>query len=147
MALVLCAPKLMASQQSVEADKVWALEKAYWRYVQSDDLTGYRSLWHPSFLGWPYVSPEPLGKDHITDWITAFKKNGESLKSFDLERLSIRVTGDVATTTYRVRTTYLKKTGTDRTATSRIIHTWLRGTAGSWQIISGMSALADSRGH
>jgi len=52
----------MASQQSVEADKVWALEKAYWRYVQSDDLTGYRSLWHPSFLGWPYVSPEPPRK-------------------------------------------------------------------------------------
>ena len=145
-ALILCASKLVAAPPAADADSVWALEKAYWHYVQTDDLTSYRSLWHADFLGWPYISPEPLGKDHIMDWITAFKESGETLKSYDLERLSIRVTGNIATTTYRVRATFRNKSGSERTAVSRIIHTWLHDPAGAWQILSGMSALADSHG-
>lgn len=56
-----------------------ALEKGYRDYVQTDDLTSYRSFWQPSFLDWPYISPEPRGKDHFADWIIAYKKNGETL--------------------------------------------------------------------
>jgi uncharacterized protein (DUF1330 family)/ketosteroid isomerase-like protein len=132
---------------SPDADQVWALEKAYWHYVQTDDLNSYRLLWHSDFLGWPYMSPEPLGSDHITDWITSFKNNGDTLKSYDLEQLSIRVTGDIATTTYRIHANWLNKSGAQRTVISRIIHTWLRDASGSWQIISGMSALANAEGH
>lgn len=135
------------SPLSPEGDKVWALEKAYWHYVQTDDLISYRLLWHPDFLGWPYMSPEPLRKDHITDWITGFRNNGDTLNSYDLEQLSIRVTGDIATTTYRIHAKWLNKSGAQRTVISRIIHTWLRDASGSWQIISGMSALANSEGH
>src|SRR5262249_6293442 len=144
---VLCASKLAGAPLSPDEDKVWALEKAYWHYVQTDDLNSYRSLWHSSFLGWPYMSPEPLGKDHIIDWIAEFQKNGDTLKSYDLEQLTIQVTGDTATTTYRLHARWSNRSGTERTVVSRIIHTWLRGTAGSWQIISGMSALANSEGH
>src|SRR5215472_4851651 len=94
-AVVLCASKLVAAPQSADRDKVWALEKAYWHYVQTDDLNSYRLLWHANFLGWPYMSPEPLRRDHITDWINGYKKNGDTLKSYDLEQLSIQVTGDI----------------------------------------------------
>jgi len=146
-AAVLCASRLVAAPLSADEDKVWALEKAYYHYVQTDDLKSYRSLWHANFLGWPSLSPEPLGKDHITDWIIAHEKKGETLKSYDLEKLSIQVTGNIATTTYRVHTTWLNKSGTENTAITRIIHTWLRDTAGSWQIISGMSAPTDPEGH
>lgn len=146
-AVVLCASKLVAAPLSADGNKVWALEEAYWHYVQTDDLNSYRSLWNPNFLGWPYMSPEPLRKDHITDWITGYTKNGDTLKSYDLEQLSIQATGNIATTTYRIHARWLNKNGTERTAVSRIIHTWLRDPAGSWQIISGMSALANSEGH
>ena len=146
--MVLCASNLPAAPASPDGNKVWALEKAYWHYVQTDDLNSYRSLWHANFLGWPYISPEPLGKDHIADWITAFKKNGDTLKSYELEELSLQVTrGDLATTTYRIHVRWLNKNGAERTMVSRIIHTWLRTPTGSWQIISGMSALANSEEH
>jgi ketosteroid isomerase-like protein len=146
MAAVLCASKLAAEPPSTDGYKVWALEKAYWHYVQTEDLNRYRLLWHANFLGWPYMSPEPLGKDHITDWMSGFKKNGDTLKSYDLEQLSIQETGEIVTTTYRVHARWLNKSGTERTVVSRIIHTWLPDAAGSWQIISGMSALANSEG-
>jgi ketosteroid isomerase-like protein len=126
---------------------VWTLEKAYWHYVETYDLKSYGSLWHANFLGWPSASPEPMRKDHITDWITVHEKNGDTLKSYDLEQLSIQVTGNVATTTYRIHTTWANKSGTENTVVIRVIHTWLRDTEGSWQIVSGMSAPTNPGGH
>jgi ketosteroid isomerase-like protein len=147
MVAVLLAPSLFAAPSSADAEKLWSLEKAYWQYVQANDLQKYRTLWHSDFLGWPYVSPEPLRWDHITDWITAQTSKGASLQSYDLEPLTSQVTGDVATTTYRVRITWADKAGAGQSSTIRIIHTWVRGTGGIWQIISGMSAPTDTEGH
>jgi ketosteroid isomerase-like protein len=145
--VVLLAPTLFAAPPSGEAEKVWSHEKAYWEYVKANDLQKYRTLWHTDFLGWPTVSPEPLRKDHITDWITAHTSMGETLKSYDLEPLTAQVTGNVTTTTYRVRLTWADKTGAGQPSTIRIIHTWLRNAGGTWQIISGMSAPTDAEGH
>jgi ketosteroid isomerase-like protein len=131
---------------SADEEKVWSLEKDYWHFVQNSDLDHYRALWHPQFLGWPSISPEPLRKDHITDWITTHTGKGESLKSYDLERLTVQVTGDVTTTTYRVRSVWADRTGREQPGTVRIIHTWLR-QGGTWQIISGMSAPTNAEGH
>jgi ketosteroid isomerase-like protein len=138
---------LLSAQASADADAVWALEKDYWRYVQANDLEKYRTLWHEDFLGWPSVSPEPRRKDHITDWITAHTSIADRLKTYDLERLTVQVTGDLATTTYRVRATWSDKKGADNTSTTRIIHTWIRATDGGWKIISGMSAPTNAEGH
>ncbi len=145
--LLLLASVLSSAQSSADAEAVWSLENAYWHYVQANDLEKYRTLWHADFLGWPSVSPEPLRKSHITEWITAHTKNGESLKSYDLERLTIQVTGNLATVTYRVRFTWSEKNGTDHPSTVRIIHTWLRTDGGNWQILSGMSAPVNADGH
>ena len=132
---------------SNDREKVWSLEKAYWAYVQANQLGKYRTLWHSDFLGWPLSSPQPLRKDHITDWITAHTDKGEALKSYHLERLAIQLTGNLATVPDRVRLTWADKNGTADPSTNRIIHTWLRTTGGTWQIISGMSAPTDSEGH
>jgi ketosteroid isomerase-like protein len=144
---VLFAAKLPTAPPSADTDRVWALEKAYWHYVQADDLNGYRTLWHANFLGWPYTSSEPVRKAQITDWIAAREKNGETLKSYDLEQLSIQVTGNVTTTMYRIHETWLNKSGAENIVTARVTHTWLRDSAGSWQIISGMSAPTNAEGH
>ena len=105
--LVLLAPALFAAPSSADAEKVWSLEKTYWEYVQADDLGRYRTLWDSDFLGWQSVSPEPLRKGHITDWITAHTSKGETLKSYDLERLTMQATDKFATVTYRVRLTWV----------------------------------------
>lgn len=126
-------------------DQVWSLEKAYWKYVQTNDLQGYSALWNDDFVGWPSVSPEPLRKGRITDWITTHTSKGETLKSYNLQRLIIQVTGNITITTYRVRLTWAGKKGAGQPSTTRIIHTWVRN-AGRWQIISGMSAPTDAQG-
>ena len=144
---VLLAPALSAATPPNDANKLWSLEKAYWEYVQANDLGKYRTLWHGDFLGWPQSSPEPLRKDHITDWITARTSKRERLKSYYLERLATQVTDNVATVTYRVRLTWADKNGAGQPSTIRIIHTWLRDARGTWRIISGMSAPTNADGH
>ena len=145
--VALLSPALFALPASAEGEKIWSLEKAYWEYVQANDLQDYRTLWHADFLGWPSVSPEPLRKEHITDWITAHTSKDEALKSYNLERLTTQVTGNFATVTYRVCLTWADKNGAGRPATFRIIHTWLHTADGTWQIISGMSAPTNTEGH
>ncbi|MGA7400215.1 MAG: nuclear transport factor 2 family protein [Candidatus Sulfotelmatobacter sp.] len=144
---VLLGSALVAADRSPDEEKVWSLEQSYWRFVQGNDLEHYRGLWHPQFLGWPSVSPEPLRKDHITDWIAAHTSKEESLKSYNLERLSAQVTNNITTTTYRVQSVWVDKNGKQQTGTVRIIHTWLRDAGGEWKIISGMSAPANAEGH
>ncbi len=68
---------------------------------------------------------------------------GESLNSYDLERLTTQVTGDVATTTYRACIRWANKTGAGSTIC--VLHTWVRKLGGRWQIISGMSAPRNPR--
>ena len=138
---------LVAADGIGDEEKVWSLEQAYWRFVQGNDLEHYRGLWHPQFLGWPCVSPEPLGKDHITDWISAHTRKAESLKSYNLERLSGQVMGNIATIAYRVQLVWIDKKGTEQPGTLRILHTWLRNAGGTWEIISGMSAPTNAEGH
>lgn len=144
--VALLAPALFAALPSTE-DKVWSLEKAYWEYVKANDLQRYRALWHTDFLGWPTMDPEPVRKDHITDWIITHTSKGDTFKSYDLERLTTQVTDNLATVTYRVRLTWADKNGAGESSTLRVIHTWLRNVRGNWQIISGMSAPTNAEGH
>jgi ketosteroid isomerase-like protein len=146
LVVVILFAAAMLAQSSGEAEKVWSLEESYWRYVKANQLKEYRSLWHEDFLGWPSVSPEPLRKAQITDWIVGHTSQGETLKRYDLERLPIQVRGDVATTTYRVRLTWSGKNGAETLQSVRIIHTWVRDGS-SWRIISGMSAPTNAEGH
>jgi len=143
----LLASPLFASQPSADEKEVWSLEDSYWRYVQANDLDRYRTLWHADFLGWPLSSPEPVRKERITDWIAAHTSTGETLKSYELQRLAAQASGDHVTVTYRVRMTWVDKDGVDKPSNVRVIHTWLRDASHKWQIISGMAAPPNAQGH
>jgi ketosteroid isomerase-like protein len=126
--------------------QVWELEKAYWEYVKANDLEKYRALWHENFVGWPFVSPAPVRKNHITDWITSNTSKGIKLQSYSIEQLAIQVTGDIAINYYRINATWADSTGPEgRTDRLRITHTWIR-THGTWQIIGGMSSPVNATG-
>ena len=126
--------------------QVWQLEKAYWEYVKANDLEKYRALWHENFVGWPFVSPAPVRKDHITDWITANTSRGINLQSYSIEQLAIQVTGDITMAYYRIKATWANSAGAEaRTDRIRITHTWIR-THGTWQIIGGMSSPVNAEG-
>jgi len=54
------------------------------------DLAAYSTLWHERFLDWPSVSPVPVHKDHITDWITAQTSKGLKFISSISSRLRFK---------------------------------------------------------
>src|SRR5574338_907518 len=56
-------------RESASVTAVWALEDAYWKYVQAGDVPSYVTLWHPRFRGWPCVTPHTATKDSIGNWV------------------------------------------------------------------------------
>jgi ketosteroid isomerase-like protein len=137
----------LGANLSRDEDQIWNSEKAYWEYVKSNDLEKYRALWHDDFVGWPSVSPEPVHKDHITDWITDNTAKGLKLQSYSIEERAVHVTGDVAIDHYRIKANWAKADSSEvtKTDTARITHTWIR-TDGGWQILGGMSAPVNAEG-
>ena len=143
--VVVLSSALFAAQQPNPEKAVWSQEEAYWQYVKANDMDRYRTLWHSDFLGWPYSDPEPAGKDHITDWIVAHTGKGETLKSYELERLKTRVSNSYAIVTYRVHLTWSDRDGKDHASVLRVIHTWV-SDGRTWYIISGMGAPTNADG-
>jgi ketosteroid isomerase-like protein len=128
----------LQAQASEDERVLWAVEHAYWRYVQNNDLPTYLGLWHKDFLGWPSVSTAPVHKDHITDWITQQTSKGLAFKTVELKPAAIQVTGDVAVTYYWITFGWVDKDGNGASHTFRVTHTWLRDSK-EWRIIGGMS--------
>lgn len=139
---LMCSAAVLAhsthAPASADEETVWKQERAYWRYVEANDLAAYRSLWHESFLGWPSVSATPVHKDHITDWITSETSKGLKFKSIAFKPAGMQKTGDVIVAFYWITSAWVDKDGHGATDTSRITHTWLKN-GNSWQIIGGMS--------
>ncbi|WP_188759563.1 nuclear transport factor 2 family protein [Edaphobacter acidisoli] len=136
--LALCTGAVFA-QQSANEVAVWKLEHSYWEYVKAADLVGYRTLWDAKFVGWPYISPAPQRKDHVTDWLRQYTGKGVRLASYSLEPLGSVATGNIVVTYYRLTAVWGDQGGNGKPQTSRITHTWIRTPAG-WQILGGMSA-------
>ena len=135
----LCAALPAVGQQSANEQAVWKLETAYWNYVKSADLDGYRSLWHRDFVGWPSSSAQPARKDHITDWITASTDKGIRLQWYSIQPAASQATENIVITHYWVTSFWADKAGHgDPPETNRITHTWIK-TGDGWQILGGMS--------
>ena len=137
--LIALSATIALAQESSDEAAVWKLENSYWDDVKALDLVSYRALWHPNFLGWPHVSPAPLGKDHITDWIDQYTARGLHLRSYSLQPTGSHATSDIVVTYYWLTATWEDRNGHGDPETSRITHTWLRTPTG-WQIFGGMSA-------
>src|SRR6478736_3328025 len=82
--LIVLISAAFAEDVAKDEAKIWGLEKAYWECVKANDLEKYRTLWHEDFVGWPFVSPAPVRKDHITDWITSNTSKGIKLQSYSI---------------------------------------------------------------
>jgi ketosteroid isomerase-like protein len=127
-----------SSQVAKDEQTVWELERAYWRYVQENNLSAYAGLWHKDFLGWPSVSAAPVHKNHITDWITSQTTKGLAFKMVEFKPAAIQVTEDVAVACYWITFKWLDKDGNGAANTIRITHAWFR-TGNDWRIVGGMS--------
>jgi hypothetical protein len=128
------------SQTAATEKTLWDMERAYWHYVQDNDLRAYRAQWHENFIGWPSVSAAPVNKAHITDWITAQTSNALAFKAGEFKPASIKVTGNIAVTYYWMTYSWTDKNGNGDSHTARVTHTWLK-EGNEWRIIGGMSML------
>ncbi len=127
-----------AADTATDEQRLWARERAYWQYVEKNDLSAYTNLWHENFLGWPSISTAPVRKDHITDWITSQTSKGLAFKAGEFKPAGLKVTGDVAFAAYWITFSWLDKDGKGEAHTLRITHAWIR-SGKDWTIIGGMS--------
>jgi ketosteroid isomerase-like protein len=138
VALAFCGACALG-QQSLDEQAVWKLEHVYWDDVKALDLEGYKALWHSDFVGWPFVSAQPVRKDGITNWITAYTSKGMHLESYALEPAASKATGPVVVVYYWATQVWTGKDGRNETFKTRVTHTWVRDDKG-WKIIGGMSS-------
>jgi ketosteroid isomerase-like protein len=136
--LLAITKQTFSSDVSADEQALWALERAYWHYVEKNDLAAYSNLWHEDFLGWPSVSAAPVRKDHITDWITSQTSKGLAFKAGEFKPAALEVTGDVAFACYWITFRWVDKDGKGAAYTLRITHAWFR-SGNDWRIIGGMS--------
>ena len=140
LSLLVLAP--LWSDNAADEKAVWNLEEAYWKYVKSNDIKGYRALWDENFVGWPGFSKDPVGKAGIGDWIAPLHKNPAEQYDYELTPKAVRSFGDVVVVHYLVHDFYRSPSTGEivrQLDEYRITHTWRR-KGESWQIITGMSS-------
>ena len=138
---LLLSPAISFSDTDADVLAVWQLEEAYWEYVKTNDLEGYRTLWDERFVGWPGFSDDPVGKTEIADWIVPLHTNPNERYEYELTRKAVRAFGDVVVVHYLVRDFFRDAESGEMVRepdTYRITHTWQR-RGDTWQIITGMS--------
>jgi ketosteroid isomerase-like protein len=130
------------SAQSSEKikDEVWQRELQYWEYVKSNDTTGYRTLWHDNFLGYPDTE-RITGKDKIANWLKDMHSNKDRRYEFVLNKKIVNPFGDIVITFYDETDIWKNdKNEIVLQEAYRITHTWKK-FGDTWLIIGGMSAL------
>ena len=120
-------------------DEVWQMEENYWKYVKSNDLKSYITLWDDNFIGYP-SNNTIAGKDHITDWITEIYEDKSKTYNFELTRKTENAFGDIVIVLYDVTQVSTGDNNVVEKMTFKITHTWKR-TGKGWLIIGGMGAV------
>jgi len=119
-----------------DAEHLWHLEETYIKaHVEADHQT-ILSLWDEDFLGWPSRLQKPSGKDGGAEYLAKFFPNPMQLTP-RLERLGVRLEGNVAILFYRLHWGGDDGNGSITTATTRLTHTWVR-RGSEWFILGGM---------
>jgi ketosteroid isomerase-like protein len=132
----------MVQDQTDLIEEIWACELAYWRYLLAVDADGFMSIWHKAFIGWPGSMLAPIDYAEMERNVRqdfAEEDPPTTLISYDLERHSVRLFGDLAIVFYTAHTTERRRNGETVSGHGRITHTWAQTDKG-WQIIAGMSA-------
>ena len=120
-------------------DEVWQKEENYWKYVKTNDLKSYLTLWDDNFIGYP-SNNNISGKDHITDWITDMYKDKSRKFNYELTRKVENVFDNIVIVLYDVTQIWTSdKNELLEKTTYKITHTW-RKTDKGWLIIGGMGA-------
>lgn len=144
ISLCLLTTPATAQQMNADEEAVWALEEAYFVYVENNDIDGYKTLWDERFVGWPGGTLTTAEKSNIADWIAKLHDEVSNPK-FEITKHAVRSFGDIVVTHYNF-TLYSIDPETGNSilvedeywSAKKITHTWRRN-GDTWQIITGMA--------
>lgn len=125
-----------SASDSDVAEHLWRLEEAYIQAHVEADHQAILSLWDEQFLGWPSRLREPSGKDGGPEYLAEFFPKPMPLAP-RMERLGIRVAGNVAILFYRLHWGGADEGESITTASTRLTHTWVK-RGSEWLILGGM---------
>ena len=118
-------------------EEIWKLEEAYFTNLYRADYEGVLALVHPQFLGWPGKLPKPIGREESAQFMKKLIPRPTPC-TIRIERAGLQRSGDAALTQYTLHVNCPEASGTSRTQSSRITHTWVR-QEGQWKLLGGMS--------
>jgi ketosteroid isomerase-like protein len=118
-------------------EEIWKLEEAYFTNLYRANYGGILALVHPQFLGWPANLPKPIGPEESAEFMKRLIPQPTPC-TIRIERAGLRQSGDTVLTQYVLHVDCPEASGTVRTQSSRITHTWTR-QKGQWKLLGGMS--------
>jgi ketosteroid isomerase-like protein len=116
---------------------IWALEDAYATAYKNADHESILALLHERFLGWPDSEDLPTAYDQVPGFLQE-KYGLPASWGFRIDKMGIRILGDVAITHYALIATANGAEVSEQAQTTRITHTWIR-EGSDWKILGGMS--------
>lgn len=142
LATVLCfiavSPAAVAEKRSITVeDEIWKLEEAYFTNLYKAEYDGVLALVHPQFLGWPGNLPKPINRDESAQFMRKLIPQPTKCR-VRIERAGFQLWGDTALTQYILHADCPDASGTIKTQSSRITHTWTKHE-GRWKLLGGMS--------
>jgi|GEM_PF-770687 len=118
-------------------DEIWKLEVAYFTNLYRADHAGVLALVHPQFLGWPGNLPKPIGRSESAQFMKRLIPQPTPC-AIRIERAGLQRSGDTALSQYTLHVKCPEASGTVKTQSSRITHTWTK-QKGQWKLLGGMS--------
>jgi len=117
-------------------DEIWKLEDAYFTNLYRADHAGVLALVHPQFLGWPGNLPKPIDRAESTQFMKRLIPQPTPC-TIRIERAGLQQSGDTALSQYTLHVKCPEASGTAKTQSSRITHTWTK-QKGQWKLLGGM---------
>ena len=134
------SPSLAAGEQNrgkTVEEEIWKLEDAYFTNLYRANYEGVLALVHSQFLGWPGNLQKPIGREESAQFMKRLIPQPTPC-TVRIERAGLQQTGDTALSQYTLHVKCPEASGTLKTLSSRITHTWTR-QKGQWKLLGGMS--------
>jgi len=126
-----------AENRSNVEKEIWKLEEAYFSNLYRANYEGVLALVHPQFLGWPANQTKPIGKEESAEFMKRLIPRPTPC-IIRIERAGLQQSQDTVLTQYILHVNCPEASGTAKTQSSRITHTWTRWKD-EWKLLGGMS--------
>lgn len=124
-------------------NQVWSMEEQYWVYVQKNDTTAYKKLWHDDFVGYPSFGDGVSDKRKIAVWIPKLHQDSSLIFSYKLYKKAVNAIDDLVIVFYDADEIWSdKQNKIVRKETYKFTHTWKK-YKDNWVILGGMAARRD----